>query len=546
MGLHPHPAVGDRVHGGEHLHRGHHHALSEGHLAVVEHGELALRRHLLIGLTGQVHPGRGADAEAQHVGVEGVGPLQVHDLHGPVVERHVEDLLHGDLAVAPIVPVVDEDAVDHGLVLVEGVSGGDGAVLQAAGEGDRLHHRPGLVEAVDRLIGEVAEGCRRVVGGVVARVVGPGLDRPGVGVHHQDLPGLGAVLGDRLRDRLLGPVLDLGAEAQLEVVAVLGGHVLGLVEVDGDALAVPDLRGLTVLAGEEGVVVALHPVLPLAAGVDEAEQVGGGRLPGHRRRLVHGLVLLGEDETGDRRRVQGDELILDGLAHVVGEEGVFVGLGEHLDDLALAVPEHRGDLGRVLVELIRRDHGGVDVHGVGGHGADQDLAVAVQDLAPVSGEDKAQVVLLGGGGGERGVLADLDLEEVAEQEDGEGREAEHQPDGATPHVGSLPHEPPARRRRRGGSWPAEGGPVLARGGGARRRRGGGDRRPAGGAGRQPVAYRPVAVEGRATGTGAAAGATPHTGPPKTPRRAEPSSPSTELPDWVDGAAASSVAGGVAT
>src|ERR1019366_224165 len=164
-------------------------------------------------------------------------------------------------------------------------------------------------------------------------------------------------------------------------------------------------------------------------------------------------------------------------------------------------------------------------------------AVAVQDLAPVSGEDKAQVVLLGGGGGQRGVLADLDLKEVAEQEGGEGREAEHQPDGATPHVGPLPHEPPARRRRRGVSWPAEGGPVVARGGGARRRRGGGDRRPRLG---QPVACRPVAVEGRVTGTRAAAGATPHAGPPKTPRRAEPNSPSTELPARVDGAAASSV------
>ena len=62
---------------------------------------------------------------------------------------------------------------------------------------------------------------------------------------------------------------------------------------------------------------------------------------------------------------------------------------------------------------------------------------------------------------------------------------------------------------------------------------------------QPVASGPVAVEGSFIDAVAAAAAAPHAGPPKTPRRAEPNSPSTELPDWVDGAA-SSVAGGVAT
>ncbi len=323
---------------------------------------------------------------------------------------------------------------------------------------------------------------------------------------------------------------------------------MSLVEVDGVALAVLDLRRLAVLAGEEGVVVALHAVLPLTVGVDEAEQVGGGGLPGHRRRLIDGLVLLGEDETGDLRGVQRDQLVLDPLADVVGEEGVLVGLGEHLDDLALADPEHRRDLRRIGVEVGHRDQRGVDVNGVGGHRADHDLAVAVQDLAPVGGENKAHVVLLGSGGGERGVLTDLDLEEVTEKEDGEGREAEHQPDGATPHMGPLPDEPPAGRRRRA-SGSVERGPVIPRRRLTRRRRGCGDGDPPGGCRRglsgEPVTPGPIAVQRSVTGTRAAAGAAPHAGPPKTPRRAEPNSPRTELPDWVDGAA-SSLAGGVDT
>jgi len=83
-GAPPTPAVGDRRISAASISTGVTTTLwSERHLAVVEHGELAPRRHLLIGLNRPGHAGRGADPEAQHLGVEGVCPLQVHDLHGP-------------------------------------------------------------------------------------------------------------------------------------------------------------------------------------------------------------------------------------------------------------------------------------------------------------------------------------------------------------------------------------------------------------------------------------------------------------------------------
>ena len=122
-------------------------------------------------------------------------------------------------------------------------------------------------------------------------------------------------------------------------------------------------------------------------------------------------------------------------------------------------------------------------------------------------------------------LADLDLKEVAEHGDGERGEARHQPEGATPHVRALADEPTAGRPRRGRRGAVEGGAVAADAGGAR--------------GLFPLAAAHGGVGVRP------GGATPHPGPPKTPERVEPSSPSVDSP-LCSGGAASSVAGALTT
>ena len=241
--LHPDAPVGDRVHRGQHLHRRGHETLTEGCLGVPEVIPGRLRPQRDAGLAGQVDPGRGTDPEGEQVVVEGVLPLHLLCVDGPVVEGVIEHPLHGDVAVRAAIPVVDEVAVDPLLALVDHRARREGVVVEATGEGDDLHDRPGLVGLGHREVAEVRKVRRCEIVGVVGGVLGPRVNGSRLGIHDHQGARRRLRRDHPVGKRELGRVLDLRVERQLQVIAIFGSNLLLLAEHDRIAVDVGQ-RGL--------------------------------------------------------------------------------------------------------------------------------------------------------------------------------------------------------------------------------------------------------------------------------------------------------------
>ena len=139
--------------------------------------------------------------------------LGLHRLHRADVERMLEHVRVGDVAVVATIPVVDAVAADvHEARVVDDHVGRYRAGIDSARKRHDLHHRSRLVDGARDVVEEVRRvGVDEVVR-VVARVVGPRDDAAGRGVHDQNASALGVRLPHAGGEGLLGRVLDVGVE----------------------------------------------------------------------------------------------------------------------------------------------------------------------------------------------------------------------------------------------------------------------------------------------------------------------------------------------
>jgi hypothetical protein len=305
----------------------------------------------------------------------------LRDLGGAHVARFLDHALHREHA--EVLVVVDRGA-GHGDAARVGVDDGlrrHAAQLQRGGDGDRLHGRARLEHVGHRAVAQLFAGEVAAVVRVVARVVGHGeqLARLGIDHHHAAGPGL---VGDHgIADLLVGHELHAVVDAQLDVVAVGGRHLVFGV-LDDVAQAVLDDMARARLAGQLAVEGQLDAFLPDVLDVGEARQVRG--------RLALGVlapVVAAQVDALDAERgmiclpTGGVDLALD------PDEALVLVL-QLLVELLL---RHAEQPGRLLQLGL---HGGVVALDVLGNGPDagrrnvgrEDQPVAVEDAAAVRGQ----------------------------------------------------------------------------------------------------------------------------------------------------------------
>ena len=329
---------------------------------------------------------------------------------------------------------MDEEAVDALLLLIDDGLRGEGVVVEAPGERDHLHDRPGLVGLGHREIAEVGDIRACVVVGVVGRILRPRIDGAGLGVHDHQRPGHRVRGVDAVGERQLGTVLDLRVEPKLQVIAIPGRNHLLLAEHDGVAVDIGERGLVAVHSGEDAVVVPLHPVLAHAVGVDEAEQVRGKRDAGDGRRVVD--ALLGRDGA-DAAQPECLELVVHVLGDALGEVVELIGLIQRLEDLRRAHLQDRRKHAGDLLAIRRGDQRGIREH-------IEDLDIAHQD-APLTVEDHAarcvqrdrRRVRRGRCCRQRLALDHLDLHQAAEHRRRHREEYQHEPETAAAEVGSA-------------------------------------------------------------------------------------------------------------
>ncbi len=279
---------------------------------------------------------------------------------------------------------------------LNGVSGRDLAVLERAGDGERLERRARLVGGAGRAVHHRV--VRRLVEpvGVDPRPVRERQDRPVVGVHDERGRPLGLpLLADLVQD-LLGVVLDVRVERQPQLLA--GDRPLDLAQLDRVAERIADEPPLAVLTAQLPVELVLEPGQAVALRPDVAEQL--------RRHPVARVVaaVLGDElepldaEVLDALRAPGG----DAVRHV-DEAGVAA--GELLEDPLLRLAQHRREL--------RGRRGGIldQVRGRGDRlrrlGDGQLGAVDVGDRPAPGGDDDVGLLL-----GRRGALERVGLDDA--------------------------------------------------------------------------------------------------------------------------------------
>ena len=147
----------------------------------------------------------------------------------------------------------------------------DLAVLERAGDRERLERRAGLVGRAGRAVRHRVVGRLVELVGVHARPVGEREDRAVARVHDERGRALGLPLLADLGEHLLGVVLDVGVEREPDGLARHGPLVLA--QLDRVAERVAHQPALAVAAAQLLVEPVLEPREAVALGADVAEQL---------------------------------------------------------------------------------------------------------------------------------------------------------------------------------------------------------------------------------------------------------------------------------
>ena len=327
-------AVGDRAVGGGHLHRRDGQALADRHVAHARaRVVLAVEQQARL-LARQVDARGLAEAEAPDPAIEVVGAEPLPDRHGADVGGLLEDLGRGQGHVAARVRLADL-AVGHGdrRREVERRVRPHLALLERGGHGERLERRAGLVGHARRPVHHrVVRRVEQAVG-VDARPVGERQHGPVLRVHHERGGALGLPRLPDPGERLLGLVLDVGVERELDVrPPPRAGDVA---QLDRVAQRVLDELALAVGAAQPAVELVLEPRQALPVGPDVAEQ-----LRGHPRARVVALELRQEVDALDLEPARPVGAAGGHVAREVDEAGVPA--GELAQQLVLGHLERAG------------------------------------------------------------------------------------------------------------------------------------------------------------------------------------------------------------
>ena len=232
---------------------------------------------------------------------------------------------------------------------VHGVRRWDGEGVQRSGLAlfnhcrgrDHLLHRPGFVRGSDRPDSAVLRGNLAGVVRVRCVRVRHGDDVAGLGVGDDDHPPFGTELVLLALDRLLGKVLQVRVERELDVLAVHRGGQL--VNAHGDAQTVrADLEKALAGSPFEDVVLGLFETrLPGCAVLEEPDNPAG-----HRSVGIDPLAGAFGDDAGNLKL--GYPVFDVGL-QILRHDVVALGSGQGRLQVVAVHTEHRGQFGDPLV-----------------------------------------------------------------------------------------------------------------------------------------------------------------------------------------------------